>query len=68
MLTQEQFDRADTALGHVIENAPEFTDRQVDFALVNGDRLSRYGRHTNLSERQWVVIEKIEAQIKENEE
>ena len=64
-LSQDDVARIDRVLGVVIENAGEFSESQVDFAMSNASRLDEFKRLTRISPKQWEVIEDLETKIGE---
>ena len=59
-LTTEELARIERLLGLVIENAPAFSEFQVDFAMSLADRAGRFRERMYLSTKQQDVLDGIE--------
>lgn len=59
-LTEDDLARVERLLGLVIENAPCFSEFQVDFALSLADRAERFRERLYLSTKQHDVLDGIE--------
>ena len=64
-ISQDDFDRIDKVLSVVIDQAGEFTDFEVDFAMRNANRLDEFQLYTRFSDSQWGVLERLEKKIEE---
>ena len=58
MLTEQEYKRADWILAKC-QLCQTLTEWETDFVDDLTDRLERYGRYMNLSEKQWVVLERL---------